>query len=366
MSDNLSKINNVIKGIEKLDSDKMKEAEERLNSLAKPLGSLGRLEGIAMQLAGITGNVKNKINKKAIIIMCSDNGVVEEGVASGPQTITLAQTINFTRGLTGVAVLAKENNADLIVVDVGINSDKKIASVRDKKIRKSTNNIVKGPAMTDEECLKAIAVGIDMVEEAKIKGYDIIGVGEMGIGNTTTSSAVLSVITGYEVEKVVGKGAGLTKEAFEKKKDVIKSAISINSPDKNDIIDVLSKVGGFDIAAMTGVFLGAAFYKIPVVIDGFISVVAALAAFKLNNLAKEYFIPSHKSFEVGYNIAIKAMNLEPMLDLNMRLGEGSGCPIAFSIVQYSCAIMNNMATFSEAEIDDSYLEEIKEKENYIV
>lgn len=362
----LNRINEVIEGIEELNRSAMIKAEERLDSLAKPIGSLGKLENIAVQLSGITGKVKNKIEKKAIIIMCADNGVVEEGVASGPQSLTLAQTINFTRGLTGVAVLAKENNSDLIVVDVGINSDEKIQLVKDRKIRKSTDNIVKGPAMTYEECLKAIVVGIDMVEEAKKNGYNLIGVGEMGIGNTTTSSAVLSVITGCEVEKVVGKGAGLTKYAFEKKKKVIRDAIKINNPDKNNIIDVLSKVGGFDIAAMTGVFLGAAFYKLPVVIDGFISVVAALAAFKLNTLAKEYFIPSHKSWEVGYNIAIESMDLEPMLDLNMRLGEGSGCPIAFSIVEYSCAIMNNMATFSEAEIDDSYLEEVREKENYIV
>ncbi|CDM68312.1 Nicotinate-nucleotide-dimethylbenzimidazolephosphoribosyltransferase [Clostridium bornimense] len=362
----LNRINEVIEGIEELNRSAMIKAEERLNSLAKPIGSLGKLEDIAVQLSGITGKIKNKVEKKAIIIMCADNGVVEEGVASGPQSLTVAQTINFTRGLTGVAVLAEKNNSDLIVVDVGINSDEKIQSVKERKIRKSTDNIAKGPAMTYEECLRAIVVGIDMVEEAKKSGYDLIGVGEMGIGNTTTSSAVLSVITGCEVEKVVGKGAGLTKDAFEKKKKVIRDAIKINNPDKNNIIDVLSKVGGFDLAAMTGVFLGAAFYKIPVVIDGFISVVAALAAFKINSLAKEYFIPSHKSWEVGYNIAIENMHLEPMLDLNMRLGEGSGCPIAFSIVEYSCAIMNNMATFDEAEIDDSYLEEVREKENYIV
>ena len=197
-------------------------------------------------------------------------------------------------------------------------------------------------------------------------GYDILGIGEMGIGNTTTSSSVLVSLTGCEIEEAVGKGAGITKEAFEKKKWVVSKAIKINSPNKNDIIDVLSNVGGFDIAGMTGVFLGAAYYKIPVVIDGFISAVAALSAIKLNPLVKEYLIASHYSKEIGYKIAMKEIGLEPMLNLDMRLGEGSGCPIAFSIVEFSCAMMNNMATFDEAGINDDYLDDVREEENYIV
>ena len=341
-------------------------AKERMDSLAKPLGSLGKLEEIAIKVSGITGKIKNSINKKCIIIMCSDNGVVEEGVASAPQYVTLAQTINFTRGLTGVAVLAKENNTDLMVVDIGINSNKEIPKVYNRKIRKGTSNIAIGPAMTYEECLKAINVGIEMSKKAKEKEYDIIGVGEMGIGNTTTSSAVLIALTNCILENAVGKGGGVTNEAFEKKKSVIKSALEINSFDEKDPIDILSKVGGFDIAAMVGVFIGASYYKIPVVVDGFISAVAALAAVKINPLVKDYLITSHCSKEIGYNIAMDELKLEPMVNLDMRLGEGSGCPIAFSIVQYACAIMNNMATFEEAEIDDSYLEEVRSEENYIV
>ncbi|MBX7394538.1 nicotinate-nucleotide--dimethylbenzimidazole phosphoribosyltransferase [Clostridium chauvoei] len=361
-----NKLMNFINEIEPLDEKIMKEARVRVDSLAKPLGSLGKLEDIAIKLSGITGKLKNSINKKCIIVLSSDNGVVEEGVASAPQYVTLAQTINFTKGLTGVAVLAKENNTDVIVVDVGVNTDEKIYGAINRKIRKGTNNIAKEAAMSYEECINAINVGIEMVEKAYAKGYDILGVGEMGIGNTTTSSAVLIALTGCEVKEAVGKGAGVTKEAFEKKKRVVKKALDINKPNKDNPIDVLSKVGGFDIAAMTGVFIGAAHYKIPVVIDGFISSVAALSAVRLNPLIREYLIPSHLSKEIGYNIAMKELNLDSMINLDMRLGEGSGCPIAFSIVQYSCAMMNNMATFEEAKINPSYLETVRSKDSYIV
>lgn len=348
-------------------NEKVKEvARERMNSLAKPLGSLGKLEELAIKISGITGKVKNKIDKKCIIILSSDNGVVEEGVASSPQYVTLAQTINFSKGLTGVAVLAKENSTDLIVVDIGVNCDGEIPGAINKKIRRGTYNIAKGEAMSYEEALKAIYIGIDLVRDVKEKGYDILGVGEMGIGNTTTSSAVLSSLVDCEIDEVVGKGAGLTDEAFILKKKVVKKAIEINKPNREDPIDVIAKVGGFDLAGMVGVYLGAAYYKLPIVIDGFISVVAALVATKLCSKVKDYLIPSHVSKEIGYSIAINNIGLEPMLNLDMRLGEGSGCPIAFSIVNYACAIMNNMATFHEAEIDPSYLNKIKDKKNYIV
>ncbi|MDI9218657.1 nicotinate-nucleotide--dimethylbenzimidazole phosphoribosyltransferase [Clostridium tertium] len=359
-------VENVIRNIEEIDYKVKDEARRRVDSLAKPLGSLGKLEEIAIQLAGITGKIKNRIDKKCIIIFSSDNGVVEEGVASAPKYVTLAQTINFSKGLTGVAVLAKENKTDLLVVDIGVDCEGDIPGAISRKIRRGTNNIAKEEAMTYEECIEGIYIGIDMVKEAKQKGYDIIGVGEMGIGNTTTSSAVLAALINCEIEDVVGKGAGLTDDAFEKKKQVVKQAIEVNKPNFNDPIDVVAKVGGFDLAGMVGVFLGASYYKIPVVIDGFISAVAALVATKLNKDVKDYLISSHCSKEIGYNIAMGNIGLEPMLNLDMRLGEGSGCPIAFSIVQYSCAMMNNMATFSEAEIDPSYLEKVKNKKNYIV
>ena len=363
MNTNLDQLNNIINSIEDVNKKIIMEADKRMTSLAKPLKSLGKLEEIAIKLSGITGQVKNKITKKMVIIMSSDNGVVEEGVASAPQSVTLAQTINFTKGLTGVAVLAKANNAELMVVDVGINCDFNHPDVINKKIRKSTYNIAKGPAMSHDEAVKAILIGIESVKHAKDLGYEILGVGEMGIGNTSTSSAVLSALTDIKVEEVVGRGGGITDETFEWKKEVIKKALEINKPIKEDSIDVVSKVGGFDIAAMAGVFLGAAYYKVPVVIDGFISVVAALIAFRLNSKTRDYMFTSHGSRELGFNVAMKELNLSPILNLDMALGEGSGCPLAFSIMDSACAVMNNMATFEEAEINDSYLDELKKMDN---
>ncbi|SHF00159.1 nicotinate-nucleotide--dimethylbenzimidazole phosphoribosyltransferase [Clostridium fallax] len=360
------KLQQIIRGIEDIDKSAMSLAKKRLDSLAKPLGSLGKLEDLAAQLSGITGKVKNNINKKRIIIMSSDNGVICEGVASGPQYITLAQTINFTKGVTGVGVLAKHYGVDLMVVDVGINGDVNEPKVIDRKIRKGTNNINKEPAMTYDEAVKAILIGVEMAERSKKEGYDILGVGEMGIGNTTTSSAVMMALTGCKVEKAVGKGAGLTDEGFERKKYVVENSIKVNNPNIKDSIDVVSKVGGFDIAAMAGVFLGAAYFKIPIVIDGFISAVAALVAVRLNPLVKKYLITSHCSQEVGYNLIMNEIDIEPMLNLKMRLGEGSGCPIAFSIVEAACAIMSNMITFEEGNMTSSHLDPVREKRNYIV
>ena len=356
---NSETLNNIISNIQDVNREALKKADDRMTSLAKPLKSLGKLEDMAIKLAGITGRVNNKIEKKVVIIMSSDNGVVEEGVASAPQSVTLAQTINFTKGLTGVAVLAEANNTDLMVIDVGVNCDFKCPGVINRKIRKSTDNIAKGPAMTYEECVKAILVGIECVRDAKNKGYDIVGVGEMGIGNTSTSSAVLCGLTHALVKDVVGRGAGITDEAYAKKICVVQKALDINKPNMEDPVDVIAKVGGFDIAAMTGVFLGAAYYKIPVVIDGFISVVAALSAYRLNNKCRDYMFTSHASKEIGFKTAMRELGLSSILNLNMGLGEGSGCPLAFSIMDSACAVMNNMATFEEAEINDDYLDELK-------
>lgn len=220
--------------------------------------------------------------------------------------------------------------------------------------------------MTYEEAKKSLEIGIEAVKIAKEKGYKILGVGEMGIGNTTTSAAVLKALIGCETSQVVGKGGGINNASFEKKKRIVEEVVKKHNINFHDPIDIISKVGGYDIGAMTGVFLGAAFYRIPVVIDGFISVVAALLANRLNPLVKEFCFTSHKSQEIGYELAIKELGLDPMLDLNMRLGEGSGCPIAFSVIDFATAMMNNMATFEEGNIDNSYLEDVKDEECYIV
>lgn len=355
-----------IKKIESTNKEICKNTKEYLDSLIKPIGSLGELENILIKLSSIKNKINVSIKKKSLIIMCSDNGVFDEGVASTPKYMTFLQTDNFIKNKNCVGVLSKQNNVELIVVDVGIDSDKIINGVYNRKIRKCTNNIINEAAMTYSECINAINTGIEMAKIAKENGSDIIGVGEMGIANTTTSSAVLIALTECDFDLAIGKGAGLTDAAFLKKKDVIKTAIKNNHANKNDVIDVLSKLGGFDIAAMVGVFLGAAYYKLPVVIDGFISSVACLAASRLCSLVKEYSFASHNSKEIGFKIAIDELGFSPILNLNMRLGEGSGCILAFSLFESACAIINNMSKFSDFDINCEYLKSIKNENNYIV
>ena len=346
-----------------LDEAAMTQARQRQAQLAKPPGSLGRLEDLSVQLAGITGRVYNKIAKKHLLVFAADNGVVEEGVSSAPQSVTLMQTINLTRHKTGASTLCRHFGCEITVCDVGVNADISEPKVLNCKIAYGTRNIVKGSAMTREQAEQAVLTGIRL---ARSTDADVIGIGEMGIGNTTTSSAVLSVLLDASVEDVTGRGGGITDQSFVRKKQVIKTAIEVNQPDQTDVIDVLAKVGGFDLAAMCGAFIGAALTRRPVVIDGFISAVAALCACKLCPNVKGYLIPSHASYEIGYKLAMEAMGLEPMLLLDMRLGEGSGCPLAFEVLRAACAIINDMATFEEADIDDGYLDEIRQGDKFTV
>ena len=350
-------------------------AKERQKILAKPTGALGRLEDISVQIAGITGKVINDIAKKAIVIMSADNGVVEEGVASAPQSVTLSQTINFIRGLTGVSSIAKHFAIDLLVVDMGVKlpipdslytdtpfEDGSLTKkILNRSIARGTNNLSAGPAMTRNQALTAILEGVACAQAVKICGYDILGVGEMGIGNTTTSSCVLAALTKSKASDVVGRGGGLGDEGLAKKIKVVRKAAAECEGD--DVIDILAKVGGFDICAMTGAFLGAAYYRLPVVVDGYISCVAALSAAKLAPNAVNFMFGSHLSKEQGYKIAAEAIGLDPYFDLGMRLGEGSGCPISFNIIETACAAMSGMTTFEEGAIDADYLAEA-EKGNF--
>lgn len=298
----------------------------------------------------------NALNKKQLLVFAADNGVVAEGVSSTPQSVTKQQTINLTRGKTGAAVLAKHFGCGLTVCDVGVNADIYESTVLNRKIAYGTQNICTGPAMTREQTLQAILTGAEI---ARTVDADVIGVGEMGIGNTTTSSAVLAVLLGADVEAVTGRGGGITEESFRKKKAVIRTVIEVNRPDRDDVVGVLSKVGGFDLAAMCGAFLGAAAARRPAVIDGLISAAAALCAVRLCPNVRGYLVPSHASFEIGYRLAMEAMDLRPLFDLGMRLGEGSGCPLAFQVLDAACAVINDMATFDEAGINDDYLDEIR-------
>lgn len=344
-----------------LDRSAMTAAEEYQARLAKPPGSLGRLEEISIQLAGITGRVHNALNKKQLLVFAADNGVVAEGVSSAPQSVTKQQTINLMRGKTGAAVLAKHFGCGLTMCDVGVNADIYESTVLNRKIAYGTQNICTGPAMTREQTLQAILTGAEI---ARTVDADVIGVGEMGIGNTTTSSAVLAVLLGADVEAVTGRGGGITEESFRKKKAVIRTAIEVNRPDRDDVVGVLSKVGGFDLAAMCGAFLGAAAARRPAVIDGLISAAAALCAVRLCPNVRGYLVPSHASFEIGYRLAMEAMDLRPLFDLGMRLGEGSGCPLAFQVLDAACAVTNDMATFDEAGINDDYLDEIRRGDQF--
>lgn len=335
-------------------------AKARLDSLAKPPESLGKLEALAIKLAAISGGYNISANKRALLVFCADNGVVEEGVSSAPDTVTLMQTMNLARGLTGAGTLARFVNADTFVYDVGVKYAVSEPLVINEKIAYGTKNIAKGPAMTSQEAYRALLCGANAAIKAKELGYNVIGIGEMGIGNTTTSSAVLAALTDIDSDTLAGRGGGLTDAAFENKKRVIKKALAANEPNGNDPVDVIQKVGGLDIAAMTGAYIGAAAKRLPVVIDGFIGAVSALAAKRLCPASAEYMIPSHISCERGYSYAMRELGLSPMLDMDMRLGEGSGCTLAFMLLDAAAEVFNNMATFAQAQIDDGYLEEIRE------
>lgn len=351
----------LVRAVAPLDRGAMTAAEEYQARLAKPPGSLGRLEELSIQLAGITGQVHNELTQKQLLVFAADNGVVAEGVSSAPQSVTKQQTINLMRGKTGAAVLAKHFGCGLTVCDVGVNADIYESAVLNRKIAYGTQNICTGPAMTREQTLQAILTGAEI---ARTVDADVIGVGEMGIGNTTTSSAVLAVLLGADIEAVTGRGGGITEESFRKKKAVIRTAIEVNRPDRDDVVGVLSKVGGFDLAAMCGAFLGAVAARRPAVIDGLISAAAALCAVRLCPNVHGYLVPSHASFEIGYRLAMEAMDLRPLFDLGMRLGEGSGCPLAFQVLDAACAVINDMATFDEAGINDDYLDEIRRGDQF--
>lgn len=371
--ENEKKLYELIRKIPPVDEKAIAEARDRQAYLAKPPGSLGTLEDISVKIAGITGKaVGNDVTKQCIAVMSADNGVVEEGVASAPQSVTLSQTINFTRRYTGVSSMAKYFGIDLLVTDVGvameipkelytdsmITEDGRIpVKIVNRRIANGTRNLAKEPAMTREQAVEAMLIGFEAADAAKRSGAQLFGIGEMGIGNTTTSSALLSALTGAKAEDLVGRGGGLNDEGLNKKVKIVRDAVNMYC--MSDPIDKLANIGGFDICAMVGAFLGAAVNRMPVVIDGFISIVAACYAKELNPRVVDYMFASHKSYEIGYTIAMDRLGLRPMFDLSMRLGEGSGCPIAFKIIETAVATMNIMKTLEEAAIDADYLEEIR-------
>jgi len=340
----------------------MADAREACDALIKPPGSLGRLEEIAIWLAGITGQVKNRLHKSAIVVLAADNGVYAEGVAAAPQEFTRAQAIHMTRGICGVNVLSKAAGADVIVVDIGIKTPAGTDKILDRNIKRGTDNMAMGPAMTRAEAEAAINAGFEVTSELFGIGYDILGTGEMGIGNTTSTSACVVALLGIAPKLAVGRGAGLTDEALVKKTEVVRRAIVVNAPDQNDPIDVLSKVGGLDIAGLVGCYLGAAYCRKPILIDGAISAVAALIAARICPAAKDFMSATHRSTEPSYDAAISELGLRPFLGMDMRLGEGSGCALALPVFFAACDMINDMGTFADIAFDDSVLVDIRETE----
>jgi len=347
----MKKLNETIAKIEKIDHSLAAKTQNRLDNLTKPQGSLGRLEELAKQVVEITGEETPSLKNKVIFTMAGDHGVVEEGVSAYPKEVTPQMVYNFIKGGAGINVLAKHVGARVAVVDMGVACDLEPHSdLIVKKVSFGTKNMTKGPCMTKEEAIKSIENGIEVLEEGCKKGIDIVGTGDMGIGNTTPSSAIAAVITAKPVEVVTGRGTGIDNEALSNKVAVIKKAIEVNKPDANDAIDVLSKVGGFEIGGLAGVILAAASKKIPIVIDGFISGAAALVAYRLEPKVKDYMIAAHCSVERGHKIILEHMGLRPLLDFNLRLGEGTGAALAIGIVEGALKILAEMATFESAAV----------------
>ena len=334
--------------IRPVDAAAMAAAKQHWDGLGKPLGSLGRLEKALIQIAGIqrTGDVH--IDRKALVIMCADNGVVEEGVTQCGQEVTATVAENFLDEKSCVAIMCRRAGTKICPVDIGMAVD--TPRVEKRKIAYGTKNMAKEPAMTREQAVAAIEVGIAKAEELHAQGYEILATGEMGIGNTTTSSAMTAVYLGLDVETVTGRGAGLSSHGLQRKIHAIKQAIAVNQPDPEDPLDVLAKVGGLDIAGMCGLFLGGAAQQMPVIMDGFISQVAALTAMRLVPECADYILASHVSEEPGANILLKALEKDAFLTCGMRLGEGSGAVALFPILDFASDIYHKMSTFVQADI----------------
>ena len=355
----VSSLKQFVSGIESPSGEMLKLVRGDLSRLAMPPGSLGKIESAAARMAAIQKRRRPRADRRRIIVLCADNGVVEEKVSSAPREVTARQAVNMTKGLTGMSSIAAQRGDEVQVVDVGIATPYECAQILDRRIRRGTDNIVNGPAMTMEEAEKAVMTGISLAHQAFAEQVDIVGVGEMGIGNTTTSAAVIAVLTGREPAKVTGFGGGITEKTYLHKVRCVQKAIERSRPNADDPLEVLAKVGGLDLAAMCGVFLGCAGYGIPAVIDGVISAAAALCAVRMCPACRDYLFPSHESVEPGYTAAMEAIGMKPWFKLDMRLGEGSGCTISFAVMEAACAILSRMATFEKAGIDDGYLEEIR-------
>ncbi len=329
------------------------EVRRRLDQLTKPPGSLGRLEELAVRLAAIAGICPPPLRDPVIFTLAGDHGVVAQGVSAYPQIVTAQMVENFLRGGAAVNVLARHAAARVVVADLGVAAPlPRHPDLRDCRVGPGTADMTRGPAMTREQAVQAIEAGIALVETERARGADLIGTGEMGIGNTTAASALVAALTGATAESVTGPGTGVDAAGRRRKVEAIRRALEVNDPDPADGLDTLAKVGGFEIAGLVGVILAGAAYRVPVVLDGFIAGAAALVAVRLKPEAREALLAAHRSAEPGHGRVLEALGLEPYLDLGMRLGEGTGAALCISLARAACAVLTEMATFKSAGVTD--------------
>lgn len=348
------KLEKILNSIKPLDQKAMAAARQRQDTLTKPHGSLGRLEELSIHIAGIKADPMPRLENKAIITMAADHGVVAEGVALYPQEVTRQMVLNFLNGGAGINVLAKHIGARVLVVDMGvIGGFPPTPGLICKMIDFGTKNMAQGPAMTQQQAMDALEAGIELVEAEASQGLDIVGTGDMGIGNTTASSAIFAAISGHPVDKITGRGTGIDDKQLAHKISVIEKSLAVNQPDPKDALDILTKVGGFEICGLAGVILAGAARRIPVVIDGFISGAAALIATGLSPQVKDYLIAAHRSAESGHALLLDFLGLKPLLDLNMRLGEGTGAALGISLAEASVKTLTQMATFADAGVAEA-------------
>ena len=347
------KLEEIIKDIKPLDDAALRAAQARQDTLTKPRGSLGRLEELSIQLAGMKADPFPSVERKAVIVMAADHGVAHEGVSAYPSDVTAQMVLNFLRGGAAINVLARQAGARVTVVDIGVAADvEPLPGLLRRKVMCGTRNLAEGVAMTRDEAEQAIQVGVDVLNEEATRGLDLVATGDMGIGNTTPASAIVAAITELPVAQVAGRGTGIDDQGLERKIKVIERALTVNQPDADDAMDVLHKVGGLEIAGLAGVMIAAAHHRIPVVVDGFISTAAAMIAVGLAPGVRNYLISAHQSMEVGHRAMLRYLRLWPLLDLNLRLGEGTGAVLAFHLIEASTRILREMATFDEAGVSD--------------
>ncbi len=347
-----TKLQETINRIEPLNIEMMNRVRQYQDQLTKPTGSLGRLEELSIQVAGITGELTPDVSRKAAVIFASDHGVTEENISAYPKVVTQQMVLNFVNGGAASTVIARQVGAEIKIIDIGVDGDVGFPGVDVRKVKRGTDNFCAGEAMTRNEAIEALEIGIEVAEMMIQDGVRMFATGEKGIGNTTASSAIVSLLTGCDAKEAVGPGTGLNQEGVQRKIDVVERGIKLNQPDPNDGLDVLAKVGGLDIAGMAGLILGCAANRVLVVVDGFISTAAALVAWKLAPESTAYMIPSHCSAEPGHRRSLETLGLTPIFDLKMRLGEASGAMLAFQFVETAVRIVREMATFETAGVSN--------------